>query len=197
MDAVRRLSVACLVALVLEATAARASDGDSWREKLPACLACHGQDGISRMPDVPSLAGQPDLFIQWQLVYFRDAIRPSDVMVPLAQALDDVEVRAMGAYFASLPATSAPNGADTATELSARGGKLVAAGRCAVCHLPNFAGQGEMPRLAGQREEVLVKALQDYKSGVRRGRGNAAMAEVTFGLSEEDIRALAHYLSRL
>jgi cytochrome c553 len=197
MDAVRRLSVACLVALALEATAAWASDGDSRQDKLPACLACHGQDGISRMPGVPSLAGQPDLFIQWQLVYFRDAIRPSEVMVPLAQALDDAEVRAMGAYFASLPATPAQDSADTATELSKRGGELATAGRCANCHLPNFAGQGEMPRLAGQREEVLVKALRDYKSGVRRGRGNAAMSEIAFGLSERDIEALAHYLSRL
>jgi cytochrome c553 len=118
-------------------------------------------------------------------------------MVPLAQALDDAEVRAMGAYFASLPATTVENGADAAAELSERGGKLVAAGRCASCHLPNFAGQGEMPRLAGQREEVLVKALNDYKTGVRRGRGIAAMPEITFGLSEEDIKALAHYLSRL
>jgi cytochrome c553 len=197
MNAVRRLSVACLVALVPEATAAWASDGNSWRDKLPACLACHGQDGISRMPGVPSLAGQPDLFIQWQLVYFRDAIRPSDIMVPLAQALDDAEVRAMGAYFASLPAATVQESKDTAAELSTRGGELVAAGRCANCHLPSFAGQGEMPRLAGQREEVLVKALTDYKSGVRRGRGNAAMPEITFGLGEEDIKALAHYLSRL
>jgi cytochrome c553 len=118
-------------------------------------------------------------------------------MVPLAQALDDAEIRAMGAYFASLPATNVQNSAETAAELSTRGGELVAAGRCANCHLPNFAGQGEMPRLAGQREEVLVKALMDYKSGVRRGRGNAAMPEITFRLSEEDIKALAHYLSRL
>jgi cytochrome c553 len=149
------------------------------------------------MPGVPSLAGQPDLFIQWQLVYFRDAIRPSDMMVPLAQALDDAEVRAMGAYFASLPTRTVQNGPDTATELSERGAKLAAAGRCASCHLPNFSGQGEMPRLAGQREEVLIKALQDYKSGVRRGRGNASMPETVFGLSEDDIKALAHFLSRL
>jgi len=197
MGAAPRLGVACLVALVLGAMAAWASDGDGWREKLPACLACHGQEGTSRMPGVPSLAGQPDLFIQWQLVYFREAVRPSDSMVPLAQALDDSEVRAMGAYFASLPATRVQNGDETATELSIRGAKLAAAGRCANCHLPSFAGQGEIPRLAGQREEVLIKALQDYKSGVRRGRGNAAMAEIAFGLSEEDIKALAHFLSRL
>ena len=62
----------------------------------------------------------------------------------------------MGAYFASLPTATVPESVDTAAELSTRGGELVAAGRCANCHLPNFAGQGEMPRLAGQREDVLV-----------------------------------------
>ena len=52
-----------------------------------------------------------------------------------------------------------------------------------------------MARLAGQREEYLVKALHDYKSGVRSGGSMAAMAEVAYPLSEEEIEALAHYLA--
>jgi cytochrome c553 len=52
-------------------------------------------------------------------------------------------------------------------------------------------------RVAGQREEYLIKALHDYKSGVRSGGGQAAMADVAYPLSEEEITALAHYLSRL
>jgi cytochrome c553 len=60
-------------------------------------------------------------------------------------------------------------------------------------------------RLAGQREEYLLKALHDYKSNVRRGGsrlffrvgGAAAMADVAYSLSEEEITALAHYLAHL
>ena len=42
-----------------------------------------------------------------------------------------------------------------------------------------------------------MKALHDYKSGVRSGGGMAAMASVAFSLSEEEIEALAHYLAHL
>ena len=52
-------------------------------------------------------------------------------------------------------------------------------------------------RIAGQREDYLVKALRDYKSELRVGGGVAAMAEVAYSLTDEQISALAHYLSRL
>jgi cytochrome c553 len=52
-------------------------------------------------------------------------------------------------------------------------------------------------RLAGQREEYLVKALHDYKSGVRAGGAGAAMMDVAYPSSDEEITALAHYLAQL
>ena len=54
-----------------------------------------------------------------------------------------------------------------------------------------------MPRLAGQREDFLIKALRDYRSNARRGRGQAVMVEIVATLSENDIKILAEYLSRL
>ena len=53
------------------------------------------------------------------------------------------------------------------------------------------------PRIAGQREEYLLKSLHDYKSGARSGGAGAAMADVAYPLSEEEITALAHYLAHL
>ena len=52
-------------------------------------------------------------------------------------------------------------------------------------------------RLAGQREEYLIKALNEFKSGQRSGGAMAAMADVAYPLSEEEIYALAHYLAHL
>ena len=52
-----------------------------------------------------------------------------------------------------------------------------------------------MARLAGQREEYLVKALRDYKAGVRVGGGVAAMADVAYHMSDEEITAVSHYLA--
>ena len=71
------------------------------------------------------------------------------------------------------------------------------ADRCISCHGDNFAGTKAVARIAGKREDYLLKALHDYKFGQRSGGGVAAMAEVACPLSEEDIAALAHYLSRL
>ena len=68
--------------------------------------------------------------------------------------------------------------------------------RCAACHLDNYAGTKAAARVAGQREDYLGKALRDYKSGVRSGGGQAAMAEVAHPLQRRrDRRARA--LSRL
>jgi cytochrome c553 len=69
--------------------------------------------------------------------------------------------------------------------------------RCAACHTDSFAGTKAAARLAGQREEYLVKALHDYKSGARSGGAGAAMSDVAYPLSDEEITALAHYLAHL
>ena len=61
--------------------------------------------------------------------------------------------------------------------------------RCASCHTDSFAGTKAVARIAGQREEYLVKALHDYKSGARSGGGQAAMADVAYPLSDEEITA--------
>ena len=66
---------------------ARGAEPAGIEEILPSCLSCHGELGISSMPGVPSLAGQPDGFLQWQMVYFRSKNRKSDVMEPLAASV--------------------------------------------------------------------------------------------------------------
>jgi cytochrome c553 len=174
---------------------ANAAD-DSVKEKAALCGPCHGEVGISRTENTPSLAGQPDLFLQWQLVFFRSGSRKNEVMQPIAEQINNADVRNLGAYFASLtpPKASAP---DDNPDLSKKGAQAAAGRRCASCHADTFAGTKAVARLAGQREEYLTKALHDYKSNVRVGGGVAAMADVAYSLSEEEITALAHYLAHL
>ena len=61
---------------------------------------------------------------------------------------------------------------------------------------PAFACQDEIPRLAGRRQETIVKALHDYQHGARRGRGNFIMPEIAYSLDEDDIKSIAHFMSR-
>ena len=141
---------------------------------------------------------QPDAFIQWQLVFFRSGARKSEFMGPIAEQLSNEDIRNLGAYFASLKPSdqSQDKEPDNQPQLTETGKKAAAAGRCASCHGDDFAGSKATARIARQREEYLAKALHDYKSGARSGGGVAAMAEVAYPLSEEEISALAHYLAR-
>ena len=187
--------LAAAVATLLSGQLAHAADIAAGKAKAEMCVACHGENGISQMENTPSLAAQPDQFIQWQLVFFRGGARKSDVMMPMAEQLTNDDVRNLGAYFASL--TPPKGAAEDNPDLSKKGEMAAKGRRCASCHTDSYAGTKAVARIAGQREDYLLKALRDYKSGVRSGGGGAAMVDVAYPLSEEEITALAHYLSRL
>lgn len=183
------------LALGLAVLPARAADIAAGKAKAELCVGCHGENGISQMENVPSLAGQLDQVIQWQLVYFRAGARQNEQMQPIVEELNNEDIRNLGAYYASL-APPAPE-PDDDPELSKMGAQAAAGRRCGSCHLDNYAGTKAAARLAGQREDYLLKSLNDYKAGIRKGGGQAVMAEVAFPLHEEEITALAHYLAHL
>jgi len=183
------------IAFLLTMFPAHAADVAAGKEKAELCIGCHGDNGISQMENIPSLAGQQDQFVQWQLVYFRAGSRKNEQMQPIVEQLNNEDIRNLGAYFATLTPAKPPT--DDNPDLSAKGKQAAAGRRCASCHADNFAGTKAVARLTVQREEYLLKALRDYKSGQRVGGGQAAMADVAYPLSEEEIEALAHYLAHL
>jgi len=171
-----------------------AADVAAGKALAEACAGCHGADGVSRTPLTPSLAGQPDEYVQWQLVYFRSGSRKSEVMQPIAEALKNEDIRNLGAYYASL----APPKPETATKpdpLAEDGAKLAKRSRCSACHGDNYVGHRAAARLASQREDVLLKGLRDFKTGARVGSGIASMADVVYGLDDDDMKALAHFMA--
>jgi cytochrome c553 len=193
----RNLLFALAFVTALVGTAgANAADIAAGKAKAELCSGCHGEDGISQTDNIPSLAGQPDQFIQWQLVFFRAGARKSEQMQPIVEQIDNEDIRNLGAYFASLTPPQATKPDDN-PDLSQKGAQAAAGRRCVSCHTDTFIGTKAVARLAGQREEYLLKALHDYKAGVRSGGGMAAMADVAYPLSEEEITALAHYLAHL
>jgi cytochrome c553 len=164
-------------------------------EKVEVCKGCHGDNAISQTENIPSLAGQLDQYTQWQLVYFRAGSRKNEQMQPIVEDMTNEDVRNIGAYFAALdPFKGTP---DDNPDLSAKGKQAAAGRRCASCHGDNFAGTKAVARIAGQREDYLVKALHDYKTGGRNGGPQGVMSDVAYPLSDEEIEALAHYLAHL
>jgi len=164
------------------------------QERLQLCAACHGEDGNSGNPQIPSIAGQPKLFLETQLVLFREELRKSDQMLPVVKGLKDAELVKLAEHFSKLPAKTMETGAPDA-KLMKIGMERAKALRCGVCHLSDYRGQNQIPRLAGQREAYLEAEMRAYRDGKRSG-GDTIMAATLYGVSDADIKALAHYLSR-
>jgi cytochrome c553 len=163
-------------------------------ERLVPCLACHGDKGQSTIPEVPSLGAQPAYYLSIQLYMFRERIRVVEPMNTMMKGLSDDDLQTMAAMISKLPPPRpAAEQADPARLERARA--LVQQHRCNFCHTEDFSGEKDVPRLAGQREDYIVKALREYKNNTRRGY-DAAMADVMYPLTDADILDLAHLLAR-
>jgi len=187
---VRWLRIACAA---IGSLAAASASAESLKELIETCDACHGKNGVSQVEEMPSLAAQPDIFLQYQLVFMRDGQRKVEAMEEIAKKLTDENIRDLGAHYAKLrppPPIKASRPVD-ARKVS----ELIQPRRCNSCHKEDFSGQGEAARLASQRPEYLAKAMSDYRTGVRRGRGMAVMMEVSITLRDEDIEMIATYLA--
>jgi cytochrome c553 len=181
-------AIAVLACLALPPSGA----AQSLAERLETCAGCHGVDGRSALPETPSLAGQPADYLTVQLFLFRENLRPGTVMTPFAEGLSDAELQQLSEHFAALEPP--PPQADPDPPAYAGGAALAREHRCGSCHLGDFSGKGQVPRLAGQREDYLAKALREYKSGDRPGY-EPAMAEVMATIPASEIADLAHFLA--
>jgi cytochrome c553 len=159
-------------------------------ERIKQCGACHGEDGNSRMPNVPSLAGQPEFFVLNQLVLMREGVRRIEAMVPFVKDLKDDELEALAKHFARLEPRLSDEPIDTS--LVKRGAELAPSLRCGSCHLPTLAGQQQIPRLAKQRVDYLITSMKEFRDNKRSG-ADTLMSVVVAGLSDADLTALAHY----
>jgi cytochrome c553 len=197
--------IAAICLAVPAATMAAEGNPDAGKAKAEevGCSSCHGVDGVATEAglavdkNVPNLAAEPDLYTQFQLVFFRKGVRKNELMSPIAESLSNEDIRNLGAFYASLPAPNTPLPPDAAPEDTSLGAKVAAAIHCTNCHGDHYEGVDNMGRLAGQREDYLYKALRDFKSGARVATGAAGMAEVVYPLGDLEMKALAHYLSRL
>jgi cytochrome c553 len=190
----RSQTLAFAIAAVLLLIAPAGVGAQSLQERLQLCGTCHGEKGISTMEKTPSLAGQPELFLTNQLILMRDRIRLSEVMAPFAKGLKDDDIVAIAAHYSKLTPENSTEPVDQA--LVPRGEALSKGLRCGSCHQANFAGGEQIPRLVPQRIDYTIDTLQAYRDGRRYGI-DTSMNGVMVGVSDADIRALAHYLASI
>ena len=94
-----------LVALALFAGAAQARDPVAGKAKAGMCASCHGQLGLSQLPNAPNLAGQPAIYTAEQLKNYRSGKRSNEVMSVIAKPLTDQEIDDLAAWYASIQVT--------------------------------------------------------------------------------------------
>ena len=167
---------------------------DSLRERLPTCFGCHGENGQSQLPQVPSLGAQQALYALIELVMFRDKLRVTEPMNEITKGLTDDELRTLSEIMAILPAPEPTSDTRDPARMD-RGRALADQNRCNICHQSNFQGLNNVPRIAGQREDYLLKALRGYKDSSRRGY-DAQMSEVVYPMKDEDFVDIAYFLAR-
>jgi len=101
-----QLLAATLAGCSLLAGSAAAADIAAGRAKArEVCAGCHGVDGLSKVPDAPNIAGQPEIYFTAQLEAYRSGARQHEVMNVVAKDLTDADIENLTAYYGSIKVT--------------------------------------------------------------------------------------------
>lgn len=169
-------------------TASAAGDAIKGKDLSQTCLGCHGSPGFrnaSPVYRVPMIGGQHASYIVSALQAYKNKDRSHPTMQAQAASLSDQDMKDIAAYFANLTGETRV----VKKSKAAAGEKLAAT--CAGCHGATGNGDSDQfPKLAGQYDDFIERALLDYKSGKRK---NAIMSGFVANLSKQDIKALSHW----
>jgi cytochrome c553 len=188
-------AVPLLIATLLIPTLASAADVEAGRRKAAACVACHGPDGNSTNPAVPSIAGQVATYLHWQLLLYRDKRRVDPQMAPIAGALSESDMADLAAFFAAQhPAP--PPGPPPEPARSDAGRRLAENYHCNDCHGRDFGGREYAPRLRGLSRDYVVAQMRGFKARTR-GDLDGAMTQAAQPVADADIEPLADYISSI
>lgn len=203
---------AMMVAMMLGVGVAHAEtkgDPTAGANKSGLCQGCHGATGNSEDATFPRLAGQYAPYIAKQVSDFQKGMRTNnDTMHEMAATVaSHQDALDIGAYFSSQKMVSKPL-ADVDKKLAAHGEKIFYNGipdkniyGCVNCH--GERGKGKAPNITafpvigGQHRDYIIKQLTELRAGTRANDPAGMMENIASGLSDEEIKALANYLSSL
>jgi cytochrome c553 len=187
-------TVVALACASLASTTVPAQDqplqGDAKRGKAISytCLGCHGIEGYKNaypMYTVPKLEGQHPEYLAAALQEYRSGDRSHITMHAQASTLSDQDIADIAAYFAGKPLVSQGKPAGTPPQ---------AATLCVSCHgQDGVAIAPAYPSLAGQHEDYIARAIDEYRKG---GRKNPIMKGFAATLKDEDVEVIAKYFAR-
>lgn len=169
------------------------------------CAACHGETGKSPSRNYASINGMPKEYTIKMMLDYRDGRRwenykQANIMVKLAQSMNDQEIADLAAFYAEQPLTNWTDSTDVDPKID----RLVRKGDvnrmitpCASCHGVHGEGHGVVPSLAGQVPEYFVRTMKAYQDGQRHNDVNQGMSQFTHDLTDEEIQGLADYYAAM
>ena len=150
-----------------------------------ACVKCHGEEGNSRTPGIPSLAGQQPQYLITAVQEYHRGERRTPAMEKILRDASRRELESLALYFASrMPAQrpAPPRGDPKAGEPQTA--------MCGGCHGPNGVSRdAATPSLAAQDPQYLAKSIRAY----RTSRRHWGMQRFVAGLTDSDIENISAF----
>ena len=203
--------IACLMlcVLVLPAQLLAAAQTprveDAMKERVRACTACHGKEGVATNQGYfPRIAGKPAAYLYNQLRHFREGRRQNPAMRHLLEHMSDAYLMDIAQYFSALELPYPPPEPTAVTSrLLARGEQLVRQGdqqrdipACTACHGAAMTGRlPSTPGLLGLPRDYVVAQIGAWRTGSRHADTPDCMAQVARRLSNDDIHAVSQWLA--
>lgn len=157
------------------------------------CQECHGADGNSSDAKIPNHAGQYAGYLIKQLSDFQSGERRHEIMTIMAEDLSAADISDIAAYFASQKIMQGEGSSDKPLDRGIPS--------CISCHGENGKGRSAdnavYPVIGGQRAVYLRSQLVSWKLGDRNNSPGGVMNKVAKLLSDDEINALADYVSGL
>ncbi|WP_353474630.1 c-type cytochrome [Salipiger sp. H15] len=172
--------------LLAGGTPLAAGDAEAGRKVANMCRTCHGIDGLAQIPIAPNIGGEPEAYIESQLMAFKTGTREHEMMSVVAAGLSEQQIADVAAWYAAHTASATlPEGvsADDAPEV------------CVSCHgADGIALLPEAPNLAGEVNIYIDTQLKAFRIGKRK---HEIMSGIAADMTDEEIRAVADWYSRV
>jgi cytochrome c553 len=166
-----------------------AADAQAGAKKAQICNVCHK---LAQSYSFPLLEAQPKEYLYIQMKAFKDKRRVWSGRPHNDTSLPEKDLRDIAEYYSAQKAPAVPFRIDPS--MIASGKEKADELRCANCHMPDFSGKDDTPRLAGQVPEYFVAQMEAFRSG-GRSHGSAPIVDATRNATARDSEFLGHYFA--
>ncbi|NOU01241.1 MAG: cytochrome c4 [Gallionella sp.] len=186
-----------------EAIKLRTGEGDPvvGETKAQLCVGCHGDKGNSTEPLIPKLSGQFSQYIAKELRNYQAGVRTHQIMNAMSATVSDENLADITAYFAHQKKMAGNHSSNNqiGKRLFIKGDASRAVIGCINCHGSN--GKGRLPAtsmfpvIGGQHKDYLRNQIMSFRNQERTNSASGVMNNITKLLTDEEIDALADYIS--